>query len=79
MMVTPKQVDTPTHQHKNRHTITHTRSTQTHTYEYWQVAYYARQFDRDVARVLARFRQAQEEELAIYEVLTLDWLFFLLV
>lgn len=33
-----------------------------------QVAYYARQFERDVARVLDRFRQAKGAGLPIYEV-----------
>lgn len=32
------------------------------------MAYYARQFDRDVERVLGRFKQAKELGLAIYEV-----------
>lgn len=34
---------------------------------YTQVAYYARQFERDVARVLDRFRQATAAGLPIYE------------
>ena len=33
-----------------------------------QVAYYARQFGRDVARVLDRFRQVKGAGLLIYEV-----------
>lgn len=39
----------------------------THSMLYTQVAYYARQFERDVARVLDRFRQATAAGLPIYE------------